>query len=266
MANTPDILKKILRQKVSELQSAAEQVSLREISVRAEAAPAPRGFQFQLQAHIDAGRPAVIAEVKRASPSAGIIREPFEPDAIARSYESGGASALSVLTDVEFFKGAPEYLSLARSSCNLPALRKDFIVDQYQIYEARALGADAILLIVSALGDAQLIEFAGLASHLGMDTLVEVHDEAELERALAMEAPLIGINNRNLHTFETRLDTTIRLREQVPPDRLLVTESGIHTSEDVALMLEHGVHCFLVGEAFMRADDPGSELARLFRL
>jgi len=217
-----------------------------------------------LRAAVDAGRPAVIAEIKKASPSAGVIRPHFEPAAIARSYEAGGAACLSVLTDREFFQGGDEYLREARAACRLPVLRKDFIVDEYQVYEARAIEADCILLIVAALGDAQLRELAGLAAHLEMDVLVEVHDEEELDRALALDTPLIGVNNRDLRTFRTRLDTTLRLKARVPEDRLVVTESGIHTREDVARMRANGVHAFQVGEAFMRAPDPGQKLAELF--
>jgi len=192
------------------------------------------------------------------------LRENFDPAAIARSYQAGGASCLSVLTDVDFFQGADEYLQQARGACTLPVLRKDFVLDSYQVYEARALGADCILLIVAALGDQMLIELLQLAGDLGMDALVEVHDAGEMERALATPAPLIGVNNRNLRTFQTSLDITIELLAGFPPDRLLVTESGIHTRDDVRLMRSNGVHAFLIGEAFMKADDPGERLAELF--
>jgi indole-3-glycerol phosphate synthase len=206
----------------------------------------------------------VIAEVKKASPSKGVMRADFRPAEIARSYAAGGAACLSVLTDVDFFQGADAYLQAARGACALPVLRKDFTIDAYQVYEARALGADAILLIVAALGDAALLELSELARELDLDVLVEVHDGDELERALATPARLIGINNRNLRTFATTLDTTLQLRERVPADRLVVTESGIVTRADVARMRAAGVDAFLIGETFMRAADPGSELARLF--
>ncbi len=206
----------------------------------------------------------MIAEVKRASPSRGMLRVDYDPAAIAASYEKGGAACLSVLTDRDFFQGEDAHLRAARDACALPVLRKDFVVDAWQVYEARALGADCILLIVAALGDAQLAEFAGLARHLDLDVLVEVHDATELERALALDAPLIGINNRNLRTFETRIETTLELLASIPGDRLIVTESGIHTRDDVRRLRVAGVHAFLVGEAFMRAGNPGAELERLF--
>jgi len=259
-----DILKKILTRKAEEIRERSTHASLRELSARvADAAPV-RGFVAALEAKIGAAQAGVIAEVKKASPSKGVMRPDFRPAEIARSYEAGGAACLSVLTDVDFFQGADAYLQEARSACALPVLRKDFTIDPYQVYEARALGADCILLIVAALGDAALLELAALAEELGMDVLVEVHDGEELERALATSARLIGINNRNLRTFETTLDTTLKLRTRVPADRLLVTESGIATREDVAVMREAGVHAFLVGETFMRAADPGAELRRLF--
>jgi indole-3-glycerol phosphate synthase len=211
-----------------------------------------------------AGQPAVIAEVKKASPSKGVLRADFDPAAIARSYAANGAACLSVLTDREYFQGAPEYLAQARGASGLPALRKDFVVDAYQVVEARAMDSDAILLIAAALDDAQLREFEALASGLGMAVLVEVHDAAELERALRLATPLIGINNRNLRTFETTLDTTLSLLPRIPGDRIIVTESGILAPADAARMRAAGVSAFLVGEAFMRAPDPGAELARLF--
>ncbi|WP_374472477.1 indole-3-glycerol phosphate synthase TrpC [Arenimonas sp.] len=259
-----DILQTILRRKAEEVAERSARVSLRELSARCEGAPAPRGFAAALQAKVDAGLPAVIAEVKKASPSKGVIRPDFRPGEIAASYERGGAACLSVLTDVDFFQGADAYLQQARAACALPVLRKDFIVDAYQVYEARALGADCVLLIVAALGDAALAELSHLALELGMDVLVEVHDIDELERALQVGAPLVGINNRSLRTFEVSLDTTLALKPAVPADRLLVTESGIATRDDVARMRAAGVHAFLVGESFMRAPDPGAELARLF--
>jgi indole-3-glycerol phosphate synthase len=259
-----DILKTILRRKAEEVGERAQRVSLRELSARVAALPPTRGVAAAMQAKLDAGLPAVIAEIKKASPSKGVIRPDFHPAAIATSYERGGAACLSVLTDVDFFQGADEYLVQARAACALPVLRKDFVVDAYQVYEARALGADCILLIVAALGDAALAELSHLAMELGMDVLVEVHDIDELERALQVGAPLLGINNRSLRTFEVSLDTTLSLLPAVPPDRLLVTESGIATRDDVARMRAGGVHAFLVGESFMRAPDPGTELARLF--
>jgi len=259
-----DILQKILARKADELRERGARASLAQVRARAAAAPPARGFARTLHAQVGAGRPAVIAEVKKASPSKGVMRADFHPAEIARSYERGGAACLSVLTDVDFFQGADEYLVAARGACALPVLRKDFTIDAYQVYEARALGADCILLIVAALDDARLSELSELAHTLGMDVLVEVHDGAELDRALQTSASLIGINNRNLRTFETALDTTLQLRERVPGERLLVTESGIHTRADVARMRGAGVHAFLVGEAFMRAPDPGAELRRLF--
>jgi len=266
MNNTPDILIKILKRKAEEIAERSARVGIRELSQQAEAAPAPRGFVEAIEAKIAAGLPAVIAEIKKASPSKGVLREHFDPAAIARSYEQAGAACLSVLTDRDFFQGAEEYLRQARQACTLPVLRKDFIIDAYQVYESRAIGADCILLIVAALGDAQMRELAALAHHLNMDVLLEVHDRGELERALQIEAPLIGINNRNLRTFETRLETTLELLALIPSNRIVVTESGIYAPEDVALMRAHGVNSFLVGEAFMRAEDPGKRLAELFSL
>jgi indole-3-glycerol phosphate synthase len=259
-----DILQTILRRKAEEIAERSARVSLRELSARCEGLAPTRGFAAALQAKIDAGQAVVIAEVKKASPSKGVIRPDFRPADIAASYERGGAACLSVLTDVDFFQGADDYLVQARGACSLPVLRKDFTVDAYQVYEARLLGADCILLIVAALGDAALAELSHLAMELGMDVLVEVHDMDELERALQVGVPLIGINNRSLRSFEVTLQTTLDLRGAVPRDRLLVTESGIATPADVALMRGHGVHAFLVGETFMRAPDPGAELARLF--
>lgn len=313
-----DILKRILARKIEEIAERSARVSLAELSARVTDLPPTRGFAAALEAKIAAGEPAVIAEVKKASPSKGVIRADFDPAAIARSYAAAGAACLSVLTDADFFQGSETYLVEARAACDLPVLRKDFTMDAYQVYEARAIGADCILLIVAALGDAALLELALLATELDLDVLVEVHDEAELERALDIPAPrvdralgsrneksdergqiplrvpahsgsmgqtsggvwtaqstlqpaypragrlLIGVNNRNLRTFETSLDTTLRLRERVGDDRLLVTESGIHTPDDVTRMRAAGVNAFLVGEAFMRASGPGAELARLF--
>jgi len=259
-----DILKRILARKIEEVRERRARISLEVLREQAANASPPRGFAAALRAKIAAGQPAVIAEVKKASPSQGVIRADFDPPAIAQSYAAGGAACLSVLTDVDFFQGADACLREARAACALPVLRKDFVIDEYQIHEARALGADCILLIVAALDDARLAAFSVLAHSLGMDVLVESHDAAELERALRTPAALIGINNRDLRTFKTSLDTTLDLRSRVPADRPLVTESGIHARADVARMRAAGVHAFLVGEAFMRADDPGTELARLF--
>ncbi len=263
-AGVPDILRRILARKAEEVAERARQLDLAGLSRRVEAAPPVRGFIAALERAIAAGRPAVIAEIKKASPSKGVLRADFDPAAIARAYERGGAACLSVLTDVDFFQGADAYLQQARAACGLPVLRKDFIIDPYQVYEARVIGADCILLIVAALGDAALMELTLLAHELGMDVLVEVHDGAELERALALPVRLIGINNRDLRSFETRLETSLALRDRVPDDRLLVTESGILTPADVARMRAAGIHAFLVGEAFMRAPDPGARLAELF--
>jgi indole-3-glycerol phosphate synthase len=259
-----DILATILRRKAGEVAERSARVPLKEIRARAAAADAPRGFARVLNARIAAGQSAVIAEIKKASPSKGLLRADFRPAEIARSYERAGAACLSVLTDVDFFQGADAYLQAARAATALPVLRKDFVVDAYQINEARALGADCVLLIVAALDDAALGEFATLADHLGMDALIEVHDANELERAIAVNAKLIGINNRDLRTFETRLETTLDLLSRIPASATVVAESGIHTAADVARMRAAGVHAFLVGETFMRADDPGAKLAELF--
>jgi indole-3-glycerol phosphate synthase len=264
MAAVPDILNKILRRKVEEIAERSSKMPLRVLGQQAEAAGPPRGFVQALRSKVAAGHAAVIAEIKKASPSKGVLREDFDPPAIAASYERGGATCLSVLTDVDYFQGADEYLQQARAACHLPVLRKDFVIDPYQVYEARVLGADCILLIVAALDDSMLRELLQLAGHLQMDTLVEVHDAEEMQRALATSAPLIGVNNRNLRTFETSLTTTFELMKDFPPDRLLVTESGIHSRDDVKQMRERGIHTFLVGEAFMKADEPGEKLAELF--
>ncbi|NCA70401.1 MAG: indole-3-glycerol phosphate synthase TrpC [Sphingobacteriia bacterium] len=264
MADTPDILRKILHRKTEEVTARAGRHPLSRLQEQVRAAAAPRGFADALQARVAAGEPAVIAEIKKASPSKGVIRADFKPDAIAASYARHGATCLSVLTDRDFFQGSDEDLMVARASCELPVIRKDFILDPYQVYEARALGADCILLIVACLSDVQLAELSALARELGLDVLVEVHDAGELERALAVPGRLLGINNRNLRTFEVTLETTLGLLERIPAERLVVTESGILQAEHVSRMRAHGVHAFLVGEAFMRAKDPGEELARLF--
>ncbi|HQU14477.1 MAG: indole-3-glycerol-phosphate synthase [Chromatiales bacterium 21-64-14] len=259
-----DILDRILRRKAEEVAARRQALGIGELRRQAEGAPPTRGFAARLRQVVAAGDAAVIAEIKRASPSKGVLREVFEPERIAESYARGGATCLSVLTDREFFLGDDTHLARARSACGLPVLRKDFVIDPYQIYESRVLGADCILLIVAALGDSQLREYCDLAQGLHMDVLVEVHDGVELDRALVVDAPVVGINNRNLRTFETDLATTLMLRERVPPDRLLVTESGVQNRDDVARLRSHGVCSFLVGEAFMRAPDPGARLAELF--
>jgi len=265
MADTPDILKKIIQRKYEEIAERKEKVSQLQLIEVAEKADAPRGFVAAIEAKINTGNAAVIAEIKKASPSKGLLREHFVPAEIAKSYEENGAACLSVLTDHDFFQGHEFYLQEAREACNLPVIRKDFIVDPYQVFEARAISADAILLIVSALNDEQLVELSELAMQLDMDVLVEVHDLAELERALLLNLPLIGINNRNLSTFETSLNTTLDLLGMIPEHHTIITESGIHTPDDVALMREHHVNGFLVGEAFMRAKVPGEELKSLFK-
>lgn len=262
MRDTPDILRKILARKAEEIAQARQRVPLGEL--QRQPACALRGFAAALQQRVAVGGAAVIAEVKKASPSKGVLRADFDPAVIAASYAAGGACCLSVLTDRDFFQGNPDYLRQARAACALPVLRKDFIIDPYQVAEAHAWGADAILLIVAALDDAAMAALEAQALDLGMDVLVEVHDAVELRRALTLQTPLIGINNRDLRSFETRLDTTLSLLESIPADRLVVTESGIATPADVAVMREHGVNTFLVGEAFMRADDPGKRLAELF--
>jgi indole-3-glycerol phosphate synthase len=259
-----DILERILATKRREVAQARAARPLVELRRDAEQVGDRRDFVAAMRRKLAAGRAAVIAEVKKASPSKGVLRADFDPAAIARSYAANGAACLSVLTDRDYFQGAPEYLAQARDASGLPALRKDFIVDAYQVIEARAMGADAVLLIVAALDDAELREFEALAHSLGMAVLVEVNDAPELERALRLSTPLLGINNRNLRTFETTLDTTLALLPSIPADRIVVTESGILAPADVARMRRSGVHAFLVGEAFMRAADPGAELARLF--
>jgi indole-3-glycerol phosphate synthase len=259
-----DILQRILARKAEELAERSIKLPLKELSARVADMPDTRGFAAAIEAKIAAGQPAVIAEVKKASPSKGVIRAEFDPVAIARSYEAGGAACLSVLTDKDFFQGSEDFLQQARSACSLPVLRKDFVIDPYQVYEARAIGADCILLIVAALGDADLLELSLLAAELDLDVLCEVHDAEELERAQVVPVPLIGVNNRNLRTFHTSLETSLELQQLMEYDRILVAESGIHTPDDVALLRDAGINAFLVGEVFMRAADPGLELKRLF--
>lgn len=259
-----DILQRILATKHDEVRLARERVPLAQLRTSAGAAGAPRDFTGALRAAIAMGRSAVIAEVKKASPSKGVLRADFDPAAIGASYARHRAACLSVLTDMQYFQGAPEYLQQARTASGLPVLRKDFIIDDYQIVEARSWGADAILLIVAALDRARLHALEEAAHDLGMAVLVEVHDASELELALQLKTPLIGINNRNLRTFETRLEVTLDLLPRIGPERVVVTESGILARADVARMRAAGVNAFLVGEAFMRAEDPGAELARLF--
>jgi indole-3-glycerol phosphate synthase len=263
-----DILNKILAVKAEEVAAAMQQRSLASLRSEVEndqqARDDLRGFEGSLRGKIAAGRAGVIAEVKKASPSKGVLRADFDPAAIAVSYEEHGAACLSVLTDVQFFQGAPEYLQQARAACELPVLRKDFMVDPYQVYQARSWGADAILLIVAALDHGLMAELETCAHELGMDVLVEVHDGAELDAALRLNTRLLGINNRNLRTFETSLQNTLDLLPRIPKDKLVVTESGILNADDVRRMREADVHAFLVGEAFMRAPDPGVELERLF--
>ena len=264
MSSRPDILNKILARKQQEIESRQQQLTPAQLQQRAMQAPAPRGFVAALKARVEQGQAAVIAEIKKASPSKGVIRENFDPVEIAASYQAGGASCLSVLTDRDFFQGHEDYLVAARAACELPVIRKDFIIDPYQVVESRAIGADCILLIVAALEDEALAELHASARSQGMDVLVEVHDRDELERALRLDLELVGINNRDLRTFDTSLDTTIGLLDAIPEQCLVVTESGIHTREDVALMRDNNVNAFLVGEAFMRKPDPGQALQELF--
>jgi len=259
-----DILERILARKRAELEAARAAVPPADMQARARAAPPPRDFAGALRSALAAGRAAVIAEIKKASPSRGVLRADFDPAAIARSYAAGGAACLSVLTDRDFFQGSHAYLGEARAACDLPVLRKDFITEPYQVHEARAMGADCILLIAAALARQDMQGLEALALSLGMAVLVEVHDESELESALALKTPLLGINNRDLRTFETCLETTLGLLPRVPRDRLVITESGILAPADVARMRAQSVHAFLVGEAFMRAADPGAALRQLF--
>lgn len=264
MSDTPTVLRKIIARKWEEIAERKARVSLDELKVRAAAQSSARGFVKAIEAKLAQGKAGVIAEIKKASPSKGVIREHFVPDEIARSYEKGGAACLSILTDVDFFQGADAYLQQARAAVSLPVIRKDFLVDEYHIYEARALGADCVLLIVSALEAAKLKELNTLAHDIGLDVLVEVHDERELDIALELPNKLIGINNRNLHTFDVTLETTYKLLDRIGSDRIVVTESGILAPADVKAMRDKNVHAFLVGEAFMRAEDPGHALANFF--
>lgn len=260
----PDILRRILARKQEEIEARSKIISVTQMREKLDQAPAVRGFARSLKQKLDNGESAVIAEIKKASPSKGVIREDFDPVQIAKSYEKAGAACLSVLTDEDFFQGHDDYLVAARAACSLPVIRKDFMIDPYQLYEARALGADCILLIVAALDDDNLGRLFELSSELGMDALVEVHDQAELDRALKLDLSFVGVNNRNLRSFETSLSTTLDLLEGISEDCFVVTESGIHTSADVQLMRENGVNAFLVGEAFMRAPEPGALLSELF--
>ncbi len=260
-----DILRRILETKRREIAIAQARMPLKEVQRLAKAAPPPRGFEAALRRRVAEGRPAVIAEIKRASPSMGLIRADFDPARIARSYAANGASCLSVLTDREYFGGSREDLQAARAACTLPVLRKDFIVDAYQVFESRGWGADCILLIVDAVRDDELSALERIARDIGLDVLVECHDAEQLERALRLETPLVGINNRNLKTFETRLETTLELVSSVPTERLLITESGVSTPDDVARLRGANVSAYLVGSALMAAIDPGLELANLFR-
>ncbi len=264
MSTGSDVLDKIMAHKANEVAHAKSKQPIQDLRARADDTPPSRGFIKSINNELTQNRSAVIAEVKKASPSKGIIRPDFDPRAIAEDYQKHGATCLSVLTDVEFFKGSAAYFAQAREACSLPMLRKDFMLDDYQVYEARAMDADCILLIVAALEDGLMQDLAGRSDELGMDVLIEVHNQQELERGLALGVKMIGINNRNLRNFETSLYNTIDLLPDIPNDTIVVTESGIHTSEDVSLMREHSVNTFLVGEAFMRADHPGERLAELF--
>ena len=266
MSQTPDILKKILNRKAEEVAERRQAISQADLEQRLADAPAVRGFVRSMLHRLENNQSAVIAEIKKASPSKGVIREDFDPSSIARQYRDAGAACLSVLTDVDFFQGADAYLQQAREVSGLPVLRKDFTVDPYQVTEARVLGADCILLIVAALEQAQLTDLYQQAEETGLDVLVEVHDHNELERALKLDLSMVGINNRDLRTFDTRLQTTLDMLSFIPENCLVVTESGIHQQNDVQLMRDHGVNSFLVGEAFMRADDPGAALSGLFQL
>lgn len=264
MPQTPDILKQIIETKQHEVHSRRQRISEAELLEHARHVEAPRGFLHALQHQVQRRRPAVIAEIKKASPSQGVIREPFDPIEIARDFSLQGAMCLSVLTDKEYFQGAEVYLQMARQHSPLPVLRKDFMIDGYQILESRALGADCVLLIAAALSDAQMQELNAAAREAHMDVLIEVHDARELERAMRLEPPMLGINNRDLHTFEVSLHTTLTLRALLPDDFLVITESGIHTPQDVQMMLDHGIYAFLTGESLMRALHPGQKMRELF--
>ncbi len=264
MSTPPTILTTILVKKAEEVARRRHAMPISALEEIASGVEKPRGFYQALLSKVALKDSAIIAEIKKASPSQGVIREHFNPVSIAQDYARNGATCLSVLTDKDFFQGSEAYLEMVRKFCPLPVLRKDFMIDPYQIYESHALGADCILLIVAALEDSVLHDLASLAKQLGMDVLIEVHNQPELERALRVETPLIGINNRDLHTFNTSLNTSIELQSLVPADRLLITESGVHTIEDVKKMHAHGIHAFLIGEAFMRADSPGQKLRELF--
>jgi len=264
VADTPTILKKIIDRKWQEVAEREGRCSLGELKAKSDSVGAARGFVRAIEAKLEQGLSAVIAEIKKASPSKGVIREDFDPEAIAKSYQAGGAACLSILTDVDFFQGADAYLQQARNAVSLPVIRKDFIVSPYQVYESKVIGADCILLIVSALDREQLFTLNALALELGLDVLVEVHDAQELALALELPGRLVGINNRNLHTFDVSLDVTLQLLSSIPSDRIVVTESGIFTQADVQSMRENNVNAFLVGESFMRADEPGEKLKELF--
>jgi len=262
--STPTILKKIIARKWQEIEKRKRAVSLADCKAQAFDLDVTRGFVQSIENKLTQNLPAIIAEIKKASPSKGVIRENFIPQEIAESYEVAGAACLSVLTDHDFFQGHEDYLQQARSASSLPIIRKDFMVDPYQIYESRVLNADCVLLIAACLTKDQMQELAGISEELGLDVLVEVHNEAELEQALTLNTKLLGINNRDLHSFEVSLNNTFDLLSKIPDNRIVVTESGIHTQEDVQAMQSHKVNAFLVGEAFMRAEDPGVELKRLF--
>lgn len=263
----PTILEKIIARKIDEVAERSATISINQLQQQIKQVSPARGFAKALMAKAANKQPAVIAEIKKASPSKGVIRDPFYPAEIAKSYQVGGASCLSVLTDRDFFQGSEAYLQEARNACDLPVLRKDFMIDPYQIIEARAIGADCVLLIVAALKDAQMKELEAAAKEVGLDILVEVHSQQELDRALTMlDTVLVGVNNRNLHNFEVSLQTTIELYKQIPSDRLVVTESGILVQQDVQLMLDNGIYSFLIGEAFMRAENPGKQLKSLFNI